>query len=134
MNSDKMITEILKRIRKLEETARRGETTFPVFDLSSENTPAQITANQNNYDPGSYDVLRLTSDASRTITGLVGGMKGRRLTLWNVGSYNIVLAHQSSSSLAVNRIMSSTGANVTLSPNNKKELYYDFTTERWRLA
>lgn len=126
--------EVLKRIRKLEEDARQSGANFPVFDLSSENTPPQITADQNDYEPGNYDVLRLSSDANRTISGIAGGMKGRCLTLWNVGNYSLSLSNQSSSSLAVNRILSSTGANVTIAPNGKKELYYDYTTLRWRLA
>lgn len=124
--------QILKRLLRLE-SAQRAGTGFPSFDLSSENTPAQITANTNDYDPGNYDVLRLSSDAVRTITGFSGGMKGRWLFLWNVGSFSITLSHQSGSSMATNRILSSTGASVTLAPNGKAELYYDFTTKRWRL-
>jgi len=57
----------------------------------TENTPAQITGDQNNYATGGYDVLRLDTDASRTVTGLADGVNGRRLTLANIGSNNLVL-------------------------------------------
>ena len=43
-------------------------------------SPPQITANQNDYNPtgvATASVLQLSSDASRTVTGLAGGAEGR---------------------------------------------------------
>jgi hypothetical protein len=66
--------------------------------ISGDISPTQITSNQNNYNPtglSTATVLRLTSDASRIISGIAGGTDGRLLTLANVGSNDIVLADDS---------------------------------------
>ena len=98
----------------------------------SVSTPAQLTASHNNYAIGSARVVRLSSDASRTITGFRGGLPNQELTLINVGSNNIVVAHQSASSDAANRVLLEAGANLTLAANDAVTLYYDQATARWR--
>lgn len=105
----------------------------------NEFSPSQITSNQNDFSTSDADgntvgVLRLTSDASRTITGLASGEKGRNLCIINVGSFNIVLANQSGSSVTTNRIITGTGANLTVQSDDIVKLYYDSTTERWRVT
>lgn len=96
-------------------------------------TLAQITSNQNDYAVGLGAFFRASSDASRTITGIEGGMEGRSMVLVNVGSNNIVLANQSASSGGINRIITGTGANMTLAPDDVAILTYDNVTERWRV-
>jgi len=103
-----------------------------------ESTPTQITSNQNDFttldtDGNKVGVLRLSSDASRTITGLANGETGKFLYIINVGSFDIVLANQSSSSSATNRIITGTGADLTVESDDVVKLYYDSTTERWRV-
>ncbi len=61
--------------------------------LAADISPSQITANQNDYNPtglSTASVLRLSSDASRDITGLQAGADGRLMIIHNVGSNNIV--------------------------------------------
>ncbi|HYE59427.1 MAG TPA: hypothetical protein VD948_13020 [Rhodothermales bacterium] len=96
-------------------------------------SPAQITADQNNYDPGAGYFFRLSSDASRNITGIAGGANGRKILLVNVGSNDIVLTNEDGASTAANRVITGTGASVTLAANDTAELIYDSTTARWRL-
>jgi hypothetical protein len=97
-------------------------------------TPAQITSNQNNYSTLGYDVLRLSTDASREITGFANGLRGKMLIINNVGSFNIVLKHQNASSTASNRmILGNAGVDVTILPNDSVTLLYDTTDSRWRL-
>jgi len=96
-------------------------------------TPAQITANQNDYAPTGFattSTLRLSSDASRNVTGLAGGTDGRIIIVQNVGTQNIVLTNQDASSAAGNRFLF--GADVELLPNYSITLRYDATTQRWR--
>lgn len=96
-------------------------------------TPATLTGNVNDYAPGSTGgILRLSSDASRTITGF--SAKGNDQLLWiiNVGSFDIVLANASGSSSAANQILTSTGANITIPALGVALLFYDVTTSRWR--
>jgi hypothetical protein len=98
-------------------------------------TPAQITADQNNYNPtglATAYVLRLSSDATRTITGLAGGADGRELILVNVGSQNVVLADEHASSTAANRFALDTS--LTLGADTAARLLYDSTSTRWRLT
>ena len=97
------------------------------------NSPAQITSDQNDYDFGRTSNARLSTDASRTITGLANGTDGRILYLANVGSFDLVLANQNASSTAANRIITGTGANVTLVADDTAILNYDSTTSRWRI-
>lgn len=95
-------------------------------------TPAQITSNQNNYSPGAALFTRLSSDASRDVTGLVAGVDGETRFLWNVGSADVVLKNQSGSSTGVNRFLTSTGADLTLAVNKCAIAQYDGTNQRWR--
>lgn len=99
-------------------------------------TPDQIVANQNNYDPtglqGAF-CMRLSTDASRTITGLLAPSPGagRLVLIVNIGSNDLVLAHESASSDAANRFNFSGAANVTLTTLSTLLIYYDSTSERW---
>lgn len=100
-------------------------------------TPAQITSNQDNYNPGGKSAYyqRWSSDASRNITGLTftaAKYDGQTHLIVNVGSQNIVLVHDATST-AANRFLNSTGADITLSPNQAAEIIYDATVTRWRV-
>jgi len=104
-------------------------------------TPAQITSNQNDYNPTGFNnggspagasILRLSSDASRDITGLVGGVSGRLLIISNVGTNDIVLKHQNTGSTAANRFIFQAASDLTLSADASVTLWYDATTSRWR--
>lgn len=100
-------------------------------------TAAQITANQNDYNPESTatdrsSFWRLSSDASRNITGIANGLNGRMLYLVNVGATDIVIQHQNAGSAAGNRIITQASADVTMGPDETMILIYDSTTARWR--
>lgn len=96
-------------------------------------SPAQITSNQNDYNMGYTAVIRLSTDASRDITGIAYKTDGQRYEIWNVGSNDVVLKHQDTNSSAANRIICNTGADITLSANEGAVAWYDSTTSRWRL-
>lgn len=94
-------------------------------------TNTQITANQNDYAIGAGTSFRMSSDASRNVTGLTGGTDGKILIIRNVGSQNIVFTHEDANSTAANRITSSTGGNITIAANGVLMLQYDATSSRW---
>lgn len=94
-------------------------------------TKAQITANQNDYAIGSQSSFRMSSDASRNITGFTGGVDGKILIIRNVGAQNIVFTHEDTNSVAANRITCSTAANITIAANGVIMLQYDSTASRW---
>jgi hypothetical protein len=101
-------------------------------------TPAQIVANQNDYAIGSMRVVRMSTDASRTITGFRNAGPGgnnvpnAELTVINVGTQSIVFSHQDTNSVAANRFLMDSAANITLAANDSITFYYDQATARWR--
>lgn len=107
-------------------------TGYPILNATA--TPAQITADQNDYNPSGIDggVLRVSSDASRNITGLAGGTTYRVMVLMNVGSFNIVLKDESTSSSTANRFALLN--DFTLLPDSAAILVYDDVVTRWRLV
>lgn len=109
-----------------------GNVTLASSLLFTAASPAQLTADQNDYNPSALGYWRLTSDALRTITGIAGGVDGRLLIIVNVGSNGITFAHQSASSAAANRIIAGTLVDFTLSADDTALFIYDGTTQRWR--
>jgi hypothetical protein len=110
-------------------------------------TPAQITADQNNYAPSGAawtHYWRLATDASRTVTGIsrinimatqgTAEPSGYRLTISNVGGFSLVLADQSASSADENRIITGVGGNLTIATDQTVTLYYDGTLAKWRVS
>jgi hypothetical protein len=108
------------------------------FRLSSAAvSPTAITSNQNNYDLGGQGLfVRLSSDASRNVTGLLATtvVDGQTHYIWNVGAQDIVLVNQSASSSAANRFLTSTGADLTITAGKCALVQYDLTTAGWRVT
>lgn len=103
------------------------------WGLTAVVTPSQITSNQDNYSPtgiATANALRLSTDASRDITGILAPSPeyARRLVIENIGSFDIVLKNDVTST-AANRFKFS--ADVTLGSNQHVELLYDTTLDRW---
>ena len=100
--------------------------------------PAQITANQNNYNPPGWETaigMELETDAARTITGIKTFGRQRRISfLLNRGNFNITLPHNSSSSDAVNRFgFGSASENLVIPSGRIVWFQYDVGSEVWRL-
>jgi hypothetical protein len=105
------------------------------FLLSGDVSPAQITSNQNDYNPANLatsSILRINSDASRQLTGLQGGADGRIIGIINAGANNIFLKNEDAGSTAANRLALG-GADLLLTGNEGVALWYDATSSRWRL-
>lgn len=100
-------------------------------------TPSTITANQNDYNPTGLaycEVLRLSADQPRKITGLQGGYGGRRIEVQNVSTINsdgdLILTFEDASSSAANRFRLDN--DMILQPGDGCILTYDGTDSRWR--
>jgi hypothetical protein len=103
--------------------------------FSGDITPTQLSANTNDYAPTGFstsNVVRISTDASRNITGLAGGADGRLIHLLNVGSFSAVLKDEDANSTAANRF--GFGADQTLATKQGATLIYDATASRWRLV
>ena len=97
-------------------------------------SPAQITSDTNNYNPGTARFYRLNTDASRNITGLgISQIDGQECEIWNVGANNIVLKNEDANSTAANRFICTGAADITLAADEIVLLRYDATTARWRV-
>lgn len=101
--------------------------------LSGLISPTQIAANTNDYAPTGFSTastMRISTDASRNITGLAGGADGRIVVIHNVGSFAAVLTNQDAASTAANRFLF--GGDMTLAADTSVTLRYDGTSSRWR--
>lgn len=102
--------------------------------ITTELSPAQITAQQNDYDPGYGGHVLISSDAAgRIITGIANGAAGIEKTFTNIGAFTIPFSNQSASSIAANRITfpEATGR-FPLLPGASITFKYDATTGCWR--
>ena len=102
--------------------------------ISGVNTVSQITANQNDFDPGTNAILLLDIDAgNRDITGFSGGTDGRILLVsLKATSGTAILKHQNASSTAANRFALPNSADVTLGAHEGVTLWYDGDASRWK--
>lgn len=97
-------------------------------------SPAQITANQNDYAPGVAGLIRLNADAAYDITGMLAAVvNGVAVQLVNVSGFNLTLKHQDVLSVATNRFLIGGGADRVLQPNEQAVGFYDKITGRWRI-
>jgi hypothetical protein len=60
-------------------------------------------------------------------------ISGELMILINVGAADLILENQSERSLAQDRIITGTGASLTLRPDQAATLFYDQTSARWRV-
>ncbi len=101
--------------------------------VSGDISPTQIVANTNDYAPTGFSTataIRLSTDASRNITGLAGGADGRVIIIHNVGAFPAVLINASGSSSSANQFLF--GGDVTLGADTSITLRYDATSTKWR--
>jgi hypothetical protein len=99
-------------------------------------SPSSITSDQNDYNPTGMaraNILRLTNDNVRQITGLAGGYDGRRIAIQVLDTAEgpIILRDQNTSSTAANRFILPI-RRVMLWPGDVAELWYDGVSSRWR--
>jgi hypothetical protein len=97
---------------------------------------AQLTADTNDWNPSGLStarIVRFTTDARRTITGLTATTAGHYVTLSNVGLNTAVFAHNSGSSSAANRIICPNEHICTLHAGDSLDAWYDTTASLWRI-
>src|SRR5574341_298628 len=118
-------------------------------------TPAQLTGNQNNWNPvdatfgarqlGDVTVVRIDLDAARTITGIqapetrfaqeTGTPEQVQsfLVLVNRSSFTLTLAHDSSSSSSANRLLCPGATDFALLRAGAVMVWYDSGSANWRV-
>lgn len=110
------------------------ETANPQFAVIGDSDLIEIAISVAQQEIGSNSLLRISTSANRNISGFITPSRGRLLTVVNVGSTNnLVLVHEGISAAAPNRILTHSGADITLGPGEAADLYYDDLVPRWRL-
>jgi hypothetical protein len=103
-------------------------------------TPAAISASQNNYAPGSGDILRLSSSSTSTlnITGFSTSSMSNQVLLINVSTHTssvLAVKHSSSSSVSTNQVLVPWAGDCLLPPNGGSAVVIrDATSSVWRIA
>jgi hypothetical protein len=90
----------------------------------------------NNYsatDLNTATHVRLSSSSDTTITGFVNYGAITQRTLINVGSYNITLTNNDTSSTLGNRIKIPGGGSLVLEPDDAVTVFYDIVSAVWRV-
>jgi hypothetical protein len=108
-----------------------------VLRLPAAISPSSLSGggSSNNYAPTGHataNTFRLTSGGAHSLTGIAGGVAGRRLTICNIGNNPISLLDENGSSSAANRIRC-TGAGRSIPENGSVDLWYDGDSSRWRV-
>jgi hypothetical protein len=97
-------------------------------------TPAQITSNQDNYNPGGYAYLqRWSTNAALNVTGLTftnPQENGQTHIILNIGSFSIVLKHDVTSTPA-NRFFCAGAVDITVPASRMAIVIYDSAAQRW---
>ena len=106
-------------------------------------SPSGYTVDQNNLVLTGSAFQRLSGTAARNITGIAppsgSHIDGRMIRIYNVGSFNLTLKHNSGSSTAPNRFFCVQSVDIIIAPNDYAELIYDGTNNGsgaagWRAA
>lgn len=99
-------------------------------------TPAQITADQNNYNPAGFataTIVRVSGDNGiRAITSLTAQSAGNEKKIINVGAFPLYFPGESPNGAAANRL--SITKDVFLFPAQSIDITYDAVLSRWTIA
>jgi hypothetical protein len=100
-------------------------------------TQSTLLADANNYSLATNGYIqRWSGSAARNVTGLsmqLPVVNGQTHLIVNVGTFDINLIHESTSSSAANRFLNTNGLDFVLSPNNQATIWYDSISNRWRV-
>lgn len=102
------------------------------FFITGWASPAQITGNVDNYNPGVGSGFILTADASHNVTGWAGGADGKWIFII-VDTGGLTFIHESGSSTASNRFDNINDSNQAVASGGHVIAYcYSGATSRWR--
>lgn len=92
------------------------------------------TGNQDNLSLANYETLVCNNSSTTTIRGIVAGVfNGERKRIYSIGVGSVVVAHQNSNSTTTNRIITTSGLDITMPAGTGiVDLIYETTNSRWR--
>jgi len=98
-------------------------------DSLAVSTSASFTA----LDSSKSLVIISGSTIAFAIRGITAGVDGQRISVINLGTGVMTIAHQATAATAVNRIISLTGSDVASTGAGAGELVYSTSQSRWIL-
>lgn len=91
-----------------------------------------INGANNNVSLASASFIRISGPTGAfSLTGMSGGLDGRVLVLFNSTVHNMTIANESGSSVANNRVITGTGADIVTSGQGAITLLYSINDHRW---
>jgi len=125
--------DYIKKIEELKTQVERLSSIRPQYTILNLSPVISLTADQTNYDLGSYDVIHLAPTAARIIRGITNGVDGRILWIRNESNFNLSLTHADVLATDINRFVNPSGATITLAPLRSAVLIYmTVSAGRWR--
>jgi hypothetical protein len=132
-NEQRTRTDIDLRLSDIETKLYQLQTIYGTVALGEGNLTLANGANSN-VAPGYTTYIRIIGpSAAFSTTGFSGGDKGRLMIVRNTVAFDWTISNESGSSDAANRIITSTGADVTLTGVSVGVFVYDATDSRWIL-
>ncbi len=136
-----MPSQLLKRLGSAlnvwtaDPTTGLVSTNFGVVDAGVL-TPPNVSGLINDYNPtglAQASVLRLNPTGDTFLTGILGGTKGRKYRLINIGStFSISLLNQYFGSTAAAQLTLPRGITQILRPGCEQDIWYDDVTSKFR--
>lgn len=128
------VERVTKRIQTSDGTISLGDGTLTLANGANNNVAAGYdTYMQVSGPTAAFSITGILPVRGAGNTGQRGAL-GRWLVLRNPTAYTMTIAHQSGSSSAANRIITSTGADVDLAAGTTAMLIYNVAAERWHLV
>jgi hypothetical protein len=104
-------------------------------DLAYRSAALTLANGQNNnvnIETSKFSYYRIAGPtAAFSVTGFFRGVDGRILTIYNSTSQTMTVDNQSGNSTAVNRIITGTGSNMSVSAGGSVTFQYNATDSRW---
>lgn len=96
-------------------------------------TDFSTTGSSNDVSTSSFSLLRYTGAGTATITGFANGSDGKYLVFMNASSSTVTISNDSASSVAANRVITGTGADLSMAAASSILLVWDTGASRWRV-
>jgi ethanolamine utilization microcompartment shell protein EutS len=94
---------------------------------------ASMTSNQNNFNLGGKSVIKVSGGGPFTLTGISGGVDGMIVHIYVTQSTDLIIAEDSGSSSAGNRIETGSNFDIAISQGGGVTLMYDGDAAYWRV-
>lgn len=135
METNDFNNNVLMNVDTVVYSALAADVTDKIVEDNPFTTIAQFVANTNNFALPEGTNYHMSTDVSRNLTGMTGGREGRRITIHNNGTTNLVILQESASSTAANRFVvdATGGASLTLTDGQSADFVYSTDNSRWNL-